>query len=98
MKSVTISMRLPEAEVRRLEELAQQMRMEKPVFIKRALRRGAQDLGFERAVEAYRSGEATLSRAAEMAGLRQREMMLRMENGGLELNYGARDLVQDLVR
>ena len=45
MKSVTISMRLPEAEVRRLEELAQQMRMEKPVFIKRALRRGARIWG-----------------------------------------------------
>ena len=98
MKSVTISMRLPESEVRRLEEQAQQMRIEKPVFLKRALRRGAQDLGFERAVEAYRSGEATLSRAAEMAGLRQREMMLMMESSGLELNYGARDLVQDLER
>ncbi len=96
MKTVTVSIRLPESEVRRLEEQAQQMRIEKPVFLKRALRRGAQDLGFERAVEAYRGGEATLSRAAEMAELPLRDMVLRMESSGLELNYGARDLVRDL--
>lgn len=97
MKSVIVSMRLPESEARRLEEQARQMHIEKPVFLKRALRRGAQDLAYERAVEAYRNGEATLSRAAEIAGVQLRDIVLRMESSGLELNYSARDLERDLA-
>ena len=51
---------------------------------------------FDRACQAYRDGEATLSRAAEIAGLTLRDMMLKMQSANLELNYGVDDLVKDL--
>ena len=51
---------------------------------------------FERACQAYRDGEATLSRAAEIAGLSLREMMHRMRSANLELNYDVGDLSKDL--
>ena len=57
MKTVTISMRLPRSEVGRLEKLARELGTERPAFLKRALQRGAADLMFERACQAYRDGE-----------------------------------------
>lgn len=94
--STTISMRLPDREVERLEKLAREMGTDRPSFLKRALARGAADLMFERACQAYREGEATLSRAAGMAGLTLREMLLKMRSADLELNYGVDDLAKDL--
>jgi predicted DNA-binding protein len=60
MRTVTISMRLPRDEVTRLEKLAKELGTERPTLLKRALRRGAEDLMFERACQAYRAGEARL--------------------------------------
>jgi len=96
MQSVAVSMRLSKAEAKRLEQQAREMGIERPTFLKRALRRGAQGLMFEHACDSYRRGEATLSRAAEMAGLSLRDMLLRMHAADLELSYGAEDLATDL--
>jgi predicted HTH domain antitoxin len=96
MRTVTISMRLAKTEVERLERLAAELGIERPTLLKRALRRGAEDLMFERATQAYRSGEATLSRAADLAGLSLRDMILRLKDANLELNYGVEDLEKDL--
>jgi predicted HTH domain antitoxin len=97
MRTVTISMRLPKAEAGWIARLAHDLGMERPTFLKQALKRGAADLVFERACQAYRRGEATLSRAAEMAGLTLREMVLRMQDADLELNYSVADLQKDLL-
>ena len=96
MNTVTLSMRLPKSEVARLEESARALGSERSAFLKRALHRGAADLMFERACQAYRDSEATLTRAAEMAGLTLRDMMCRMQHADLELNYGVDDLARDL--
>lgn len=96
MSTVTISLRLPRSEVGRLEELARWMGSERSAFLRRALQRGAADLMFERACQAYRDGEASLSRAAEMAGISLREMIQRMRSADLEMNYGTDDLAKDL--
>ncbi len=96
MSSVTISLRLPRSEVGRLEKLARQLGSERPAFLKRALQRGAADLMFERACQAYRDGEATLSLAAEMAGLSLRDMLHRLRNADLELSYTTDDFAKDL--
>lgn len=96
MSTITISLRLPRSEVGRLEELAHELGSERSAFLRRALQRGAADLMFERACQAYRDGEATLSRAAEMAGVSLRDMMQKMRHAGLELNYGVDDLAKDL--
>ncbi|MFH1566402.1 MAG: hypothetical protein ABIL09_00265, partial [Gemmatimonadota bacterium] len=84
MRTVTVSMRLPRDEVVRLEQLAREVGTERPTLLKRALRCGAEDLVFERACQAYRAGEATLSRAAEMARLPLRDLILRLPDADLE--------------
>ena len=96
MQTVTISLRLPKSEAGRMGRLACELGMERPTFLKQALRRGAADLMFEGACQAYRHGEATLSRAAELAGLSLRDMLLRMHDAGLDLNYSVADLQKDL--
>ena len=96
MRTVTISMRLPRDEVARLERLAKELGTERSTLLKRALRRGAEDLMFERACQAYRAGEATLSRAAELADLSLRDMILKLQNADLELSYGVDELEKDL--
>jgi len=97
MQTVTISMRIPKTEAGRLARLARHLGMERPTFLKQALKRGAADLVFDGACQAYRNGTATLSRAAEMAGLTLRDMMLRMRDGDLEMNYDVSDLRKDLL-
>ncbi len=96
MQTVTISMRLPKSEAGRMERVARELGMERPTFLKQALKRGAADLEFENACRAYRGGKATLSRAAEMAGLTLRDMILGMRDADLELNYSVADLQKDL--
>jgi predicted HTH domain antitoxin len=96
MQTVTISMRLPKTEAGLMERLARHLGMERPTFLKQALKRGAAGLVFDHACQAYRDGNATLSRAAEMAGLTLRDMMLRMRDNDLEMNYSVSDLRKDL--
>lgn len=96
MRSKTISVRLPAGEVARLEALARELGMDRPAFLKRSLQRGAAGLMFDCACQAYRDGEATLSRAAEMAGLTVREMIIRLRGADLSLNYGVDELEKDL--
>lgn len=96
MRSVTISVRLPEEDVRRFEHLASELGTARPTFLRQALERGARDLLFERACQAYRNGEATLSRAAEIADLSLVEMITKMKDANLELSYGTEELRKDL--
>ncbi len=96
METVTVSVRISRSEAKRLEQQAREMGIERPTFLKRALRRGTSDLVFEHACDAYRRGEVTLSRAAEMADLSLRDLIVRMQAADLELNYGVRELASDL--
>ena len=96
MKTVTVSMRLPASEAERLERAAQGMGVERSTLLRLALRRGAQALLLERACEAYRRGEVTLSRAAEIADLSIREMIIKLRDQDVTLSYGPDELTTDL--
>ena len=96
MQTITLSLRLPKEDAGRLGKLARDLDMERATFLKRALKRGAEDLRFEHACQVYRKGQASLSRAAEMAGLQVRDLLLRLRDADLELNYGVTDLQKDL--
>lgn len=96
MQTVILSMRLPKKEAGQLGEAAKASGMERSAFVRRALRRGAEDLRFEQACDAYRRGDASLSRAAELAGIEFRDMIVRLRAAGLDLNYQLADLEQDL--
>lgn len=97
MKTVTLSMRLPRNEVERLAHVATLGGLDRSAFLKRALRRGASEIMLEQAVEMYRRGTVTLSRAAEMAGLELRVFLARMSTVQLELNYSGDDLARDMA-
>ncbi len=94
--TTTISMRLPKNEVGHLNKLAVLLNFDRATFLKKALRQGIEDLVFEQVCQAYRNGEITLSKAAEMAGMSLREMLARMPSSRLELNYGVDDLSEDM--
>jgi hypothetical protein len=97
MQTVTISVRVPKAEADRWGQLARDAGMDRAALLKQALRTGCATALFERACAAYRRGDVTLARMAEMAGLSLREMLLRLPQAGLELNYGVGDLDKDLA-
>ena len=96
MSTTTLSVRLPKNEVARLDRLAQAAGIERPAFVKRALQRGSEGLAFEQACRDYRDGRVTLSRAAEMAEISVRQMLMRLREADIELSYGVDDLRKDL--
>lgn len=96
MKTVTLSVRVPEDEARHLGELAAEAGLERSALLRQALRRGSREVLFELAAGAYRRGEVTLSRAAELADISLREFILRMPDAQLEVAYDQRDLAADL--
>jgi predicted HTH domain antitoxin len=96
MKTVTLSVRVPETEAEELQRLAKQVGLDRATLLKQALRRGCAQVLFERASQAYARGEVTLSRAAEMAGVSLRELLLRLPEASVELNYNVSELAQDL--
>ncbi len=94
--TVTISMRLPSSDVSRLETAAGALGMDRATFFKMALRLGSAEVLLEQAAGAYRRGEVTLSRAAEITGVSLHELIARMDQLDLEMKYGLDDLETDL--
>ena len=90
-----MSLRLPASEAERLERAAQGMGVERSTLLMLALH-GAQALLLERACDTYRRGKVTLSRAAEMADLSVREMILKLRDQEVTLSYGPDELTADL--
>jgi predicted HTH domain antitoxin len=94
--TVTVSMKLPKAEIGRIETAAKALGFDRETFLKMALRQGSTDVLIEQATTAYRRGAISLSRAAEIAGISLHEMLAKMDRYGLEFNYGIDDLEKDL--
>jgi predicted HTH domain antitoxin len=65
-------------------------------LLKQLIRKGYRDLQVGIALDAYRKGTITLSRAAEMAELSFRDMLLRLPEESVELNYDVTELNRDL--
>ena len=96
MKTVTISTRLTSKEAKEIESFAKMEGLDRSSLLKQLIRYGFSQVRFERACEAYRGGEVTLSRAAELAGVSYRELLARMPEAGLELNFDVEELKRDL--
>jgi predicted HTH domain antitoxin len=96
MKTTTVSSRISKEEMSCLDELAERAGMDRAGIIKRILRRGIAELRLEQAVDAYSREEITLSRAAELAGLTQWELLARFDKARAVLHYDERELEEDL--
>ncbi|MEI8138990.1 MAG: UPF0175 family protein [bacterium] len=97
MKTMTLSLRLNADEVKLLDQAAAQDGLDRSSLLKRLLRRGYADYRCETACAAYRRGEVTLSRAAEMADMSLYDLLTRFPENGLQLNLTADDLRRELA-
>ena len=97
MKTKTLSLRMEADEVKMLDEAAAKAGLDRASLLKRLLRRGYADYRYESACAAYRRGEVSLSRAAEMAGLSLYDLLSRFPADGLQLNLTAEDLRRELA-
>ncbi|OGV65006.1 MAG: hypothetical protein A3K18_32965 [Lentisphaerae bacterium RIFOXYA12_64_32] len=96
MRTTTVSARLGKDEAEQLAALARAADLDRASFIKQMLKRGIAEYRFEQACTAYRHGDVTLSRAAEMAGLGLYELLRRLPAESLTLNYDVAALQADI--
>lgn len=96
MATVTLSTRLAKEDARKIDELAANLGLDRGALLKQLIRKGLKEIQTERALDAYRRGTITLSRAAEIAEMTLRDILLRLPEESLELNYDVRELQRDL--
>ena len=96
MATSTISARLDEEELALLDSLGELSGFDRSTVLKSILRKGMKDWRREIAMQKYRDGEVSLSRAAEIAGVSQWDLLNRMEIDGTELRYGREEFEEDL--
>jgi predicted HTH domain antitoxin len=96
MKTMTLSVRLNVDEVRLLDDAAARDGLDRSAVLKRLVRRGYADYRFEAACAAYRRQEASLSRAAEIAGTSVYDFLARLPSAGVPLNLAPEDLREEL--
>ena len=96
MATVTLSTRLTDKEACKIDELASSLGLDRGALLKQLIRKGLKETQTERALDAYRHGTISLSRAAEIADLSLRDMLLRLPEQSLELNYDVGELRRDL--
>jgi len=96
MATSTISARLDDEELALLDSLGELVGFDRSTVLKSILRKGMRDWRIEIAIQQYRAGEITLSRAAEIAGISQWDLIARMDSEGLDLHYGTEELEEDL--
>ena len=96
MATVTLSTRLAKEEARKIDKLAANLGLDRGAVLKQLIRKGLKQIQIETALDGYRHGTITLSRAAEIAELTLRDILLRLPEESIELNYDVRELHRDL--
>ncbi|MCD6465565.1 UPF0175 family protein [Candidatus Bathyarchaeota archaeon] len=94
--SVVVSARLPREMVKLIEEIAREEKIDKSTVVERALEHYMREWRLNKAVESYRKGLVTLSRAAEIAGVSIWEMIDVLVQKKVTLQYSVEDLEEDL--
>ena len=96
MGTITLSARLAKDEAKKIDELAADLGLDRGALLKQLIRKGLKDIQTERALDAYRRGTITLSRAAEIAELTLRDILLLLPEESIELNYDVREFRRDM--
>ena len=91
-----ISLRLSEDILRKLDELSTREGKDRSTLIRELLEKGIKEKDLDNAVERYRRGEATGWRAAQSAGVSLWNFLRVLDERGVLLQYGERDLERDL--
>lgn len=91
-----ISLRLSEDTLRKLDDLSTREGKDRSTLIRELLEKGIKEKDLDNAVELYRRGEATGWRAAQIAGVSLWNFLRVLDERGVLLQYGERDLERDL--
>lgn len=91
-----LSVRVPREVKDELERLAKLERRDKAEIAREILVNGVRERRIKVALKLYSEGKVTLWKAAELAGLSLWEMIEELERRGVELQYGLRELEEDL--
>jgi len=91
----TVTARLPEEMIRKLELLAKEEHIDRSELIRRALAVGIDRFLMDRALKAYREKKVSLWKAAEMAGVTLREMIDEADQASIPISYDEKDLERD---
>ncbi len=94
--SQVISARLPKHRIKQIEQIAHEEKVDKSTILDRALEHYTKEWTLKKALELYRNGKITLSRAAETAGLTIWEIIDALEKRKIVLQYDAEDFEEDM--
>ncbi len=97
MRTTTLSTRMTAEELALLDSLAATSGLDRAGMVKSLLRLGMTELRFRNAIEDYRRGMVTLSKAGELAGLSIWDMIARLDLAQAELHYSDEELREDLA-
>jgi len=92
----TVSGRLPPDLLRDLDRLGRASGKSRSQVLREVVQRGLAAALLDRGLEAYRRREATLGRAAEMAGLPVTAFIDELRRAGILRDYDTADLRRDL--
>lgn len=92
----TVSGRLPEEVVQALDEMGEATGRTRSEVLRDVVQRGLSEARLERALEAYRRGNASLGRASRIADVPVTVFLDELKDAGIPFRYGAEDVEQDL--
>lgn len=93
----SISLRLPEETLRKLDDMSTREGKDRSTLIRELLEKGIKEKDLDNAVEQYERGDATGWRAAQLAGVSLWNFIKVLDERGVLLQYGERDLERDLA-
>jgi len=96
MKTITLSTKLDEDDAKMIDQFAKDNGLDQSTFLKQLLRKGLDEYKFNKAINEYRQGKISLSRAAEISELNIRDIISRLPEMNVELNYNIDDLSNDI--
>lgn len=93
----TVSGRLPDDLVEGLQALQDATGQTRSEVLRQVVELGLEEARLARAIDAYRRGEVSLGRAAEMAGVPVTVLLDELREAGVLRSYGVDDLERDLA-
>jgi len=94
--SEVISARLSKERVKLIEEIAKEEKVDKSTILDRALEHYTREWKLQKAIESYREGLVTLSRAAEIAGISVWEIIDILSKRKIQPQYDIEDFEEDM--
>lgn len=96
MKAVTT--RISQEDQKWLEEAEKEMGAQRSEVLRRLIEEGLKEWRKEKALNLLEDHEATIRRAAEIAGLTYVEMLEMASEEGIDIGYDLKELEKDLER